>query len=159
MSGGLHPSIGAATSAVKSALLDRIQAALAAAQETQVDVRMGFLWPSRWPDQIAITATRTVSEDATVGLQRRQHKTVMQDVSISSFRTTDDQEVPMQRAYALLDVIDKAIRDEPTLGGAALWCFSDDLASDGVTLPEDVADGRVDEIVVTYAARVLVTRP
>lgn len=159
MSGGIHPSIGAATAAVKNALLTRFQAALAAAGETEVDCRIGFMWPSEWFDQIAITATSTASDGETVTLQRRQHKTVQQDVSITVFRPTSEQDVTMDRAYHLLDILDKAMREEPTLDGAALWCFSDDLSSDGVTLPEDAGDGRVEEIVITYAARVLITRP
>ena len=159
MSGGIHPSIGAATAAVKSALLTRFQAALDAAGENEVDCRIGFMWPSQWFDQIAITSAATSSDAETVTMQRRQHKTVRQDVSITVFRATAEQAETMSRAYQLLDVLDQAMRDEPTLDGAALWCFADDLQSDGVTLPEEAGDGRVEEIVITYAARVLITRP
>lgn len=159
MTGGQHASIGEAMAAVKSALLDRIQDALAAAGETEVDARMGFMWPAQWYDQVALTETQTRSVDETVTLQRRQHKQIMQDVVITSFRVTADQEETMLRAAQLLDIIDRAVRNEPTLGGAAMWCFADDLASDGETDPKDASRGRVDTIVVTFAARVLITRP
>ncbi|MGN7703514.1 hypothetical protein [Cellulosimicrobium sp. 22601] len=155
---GMYPSLGAATSSVKHALHDQIAAALAAADETEVDVRFGFLWPTEWFDSVAVTAVRATPDEGTVSPQRTRHLTVYVDVSIVSFRVTADDAEPHDRAYGLLGVIDAHLREDPTMAGAALWCFSDELTSDGATDEVEAEVGRLCEIAVTYAARVIVTR-
>lgn len=158
MSGvGQHASVGAATAAVKAAVLAVASTALAAAGETEVDVNMGFVWPAQWLDAVAVTGVRTSPEEGTLGPRRRREITVYQDVHIDVFRATSDEREVHERAYALLDVIDQAVRADPTLGGAALWCFSDELTSDGATDDEDLGEGRICEIAVTFAAKVIVT--
>ncbi|MFD6093653.1 hypothetical protein ACFWGN_16165 [Oerskovia sp. NPDC060338] len=155
----MYRSIGAASSRVKAALHEQITAALAAADETEVDIAFGFRWPAQYPDEVAVTAVRATDVgEGTVSPERRRQVLVSVDVSIVSFRVTDDERVPHERAYGLLDVIDAHLREGPTLGGAALWCMSDDLASDGATHEEESEEGRICEVSVTFAARVIVTR-
>ena len=155
---GMYPSIGAATAAVKTALHAAVLAALADDPDG-VDVAFGFVWPPPhlW-DIVAVTSTRTTPGDGTVSPNRRRQMTVYQDLSILSFRVTDDEMVVHDRAYAVLAAIDEHLREEPTLGGAVLWVLSDDVASDGATTTEDAGYGRVCEIAVTYAAQIIVTR-
>jgi len=158
MSGvGQHASVGAATAAVKAAILARAASALADAGETEVDVNMGFVWPAQWLDAVAVTGVRTSPEEGTLGTRRRREMTVFQDVHIDVFRHTSDEREVHERAYQLLDVIDRAVRAEPTLDGAALWCFSDELTSDGATDEDEAGEGRICEIAVTFAAKVIVT--
>ncbi len=155
---GMYPSLGAATSSVKHALHDQIAAALAAAGEDEVDVAFGFVWPAQWPDAVSVNAVRATPGEGTTSPQRRREITVYVDVSIVSFRVTADDAVPHDRAYGLLGLIDAHLREDPTMAGAALWCFSDELTSDGETDETDAGEGRLCEIAVTYAARVIVTR-
>jgi hypothetical protein len=158
MSGvGQHASVGAATGLLKTAMLARAAAAITAANEAEVDVRMGFVWPAQWDDAVAVTGVRTTPDEGALGERRRRHQTVYVDLDITVFRVTDSEQEVHDRAYHLLDVIDQAVRAEPTLDGAALWCFSDELLSDGATAETDAGEGRVCEIAVTYAARVIVT--
>jgi len=154
---GQYASVGDATAAVKKAVHTVAASALAAAGEDEVDVRLGFVWPAQWDDTVAVTAVRTAPRDGTVSPTRRRQMDVFQDVSIVAFRVTDDEGLVHDRAYHLLDVIDQAMRHDPTLGGAALWCFSDELTSDGATDETDAGEGRLCEIAVTFAARVIVT--
>lgn len=153
---GMYPNIGAATAAVKTALYQQIVAALAA--ETDVDVAFGFRWPAQHPDLVSVSGVRTDSGETTTSPQRRRQLTVSIDVNIVAFRVTDDEKVVHARAYGLLGQIDAHLREDPTLGGAALWCFSGDLASDGATSEEESGTGRVCEIAATYEASVIVTR-
>lgn len=155
---GMYRSVGAASSRVKTALFEQITTALAA-DVVGVDIAFGFRWPAQYPDEVAVTAVRATDVgEGTVSPERRRQVEVSVDVSIVSFRVTDDERVPHDRAYGLLDVIDAHLREDPTLDGAALWCLSDDLASDGATHEEEAQEGRICEVSVTFAARVIVTR-
>lgn len=158
MSGvGQHDSIGAATGAVKQAMLTVATTAMEAAEQTEVDVRMGFVWPAQWDDAVAVTGVRGTPDEGTVGERRRRHYTIYQDVDIAAWRGTDSEQEVHDRAYELLGILDQAVRADPTMGGVALWCFSDELLSDGATTQDEAGEGRVCEIAVTYAARVIVT--
>lgn len=159
MSGSFYPSVGAAVSTVKSTILNVATTALAAAGETEVDVAMGFVWPAQWPDAVAVTGVRESPTDGTIGMQRRQHVDIRQDVAITVQRVTGDEAEVHDRAYELLDIIDGAIRTDPTLGGAVLWCYADDVASDGITDESDAGWGRICALSVTFVSRAMITRP
>jgi hypothetical protein len=159
MSSSFYPSAGGAVATVKNTILAVTAAALAAAGESEVDVAMGFVWPAQWPDAVAVTAVRETPTDGTVGMQRRQHVDIRQDVAITVQRVTGDEQEVHDRAYALLDIIDGAVRADPTLGGAVLWCYSDDVASDGITDESDAGWGRICALSVTFVSRVMITRP
>ena len=154
-----YPSVGAAVTAVKRTILNVATAALAAEDETEVDIAMGFVWPAQWPDAVAVTAVREAPTDGTIGMQRRQHVDIRQDVAITVQRVTDDEGEVHDRAYQLLDIIDGAIRTDPTLGGAVLWCYSDEVASDGITDESDAGWGRICALSVTFVSRAMITRP
>jgi hypothetical protein len=154
-----YESVGAAVAAVKETILATATAALAEAGETEVDVTMGFVWPAQWFDAVAVTAVQESPNDGTIGMQRRQHVNVRQDVAITVFRVTDDEQVVHDRAYALLDIIDKKIRTDATLGGTVLWCYSDNVASDGITAEDEAGWGRICALSVTFLARAMITRP
>lgn len=154
-----YESVGAAVATVKETILTTAAAALADAGETEVDVTMGFVWPAQWPDAVAVTAVRESPTDGTIGMQRRQHVDIRQDVAITVFRVTDDEKVVHDRAYALLDAIDRKIRTDATLGGAVLWCYSDEVASDGITAEDEAGWGRICALSVTFVARAMITRP
>ncbi|WP_066586301.1 S8/S53 family peptidase [Cellulomonas timonensis] len=154
---GTHKTAGAGVNAVKTALHTRIVAALAAAGEDEVDAAFGFRWPAQWDDTIAVTAVRATPQEDTLGPQRRRQVDVQVDVNIVSYRVTDDEKVTHDRAFGLLDVVDQAMRAEPTLGGVALWCFCGEVQSDGATAEDDAGEGRVTEIAATYEARIIVS--
>lgn len=173
---GQHPSAGAAALAVKDALHQRITTAITASErarltaalaageraeadgtDPEVDVAYGFRWPARWPDAAAVTAVRVVPEAGTLGPRQRRHATVEQDVNVAVWRVTDDEQVPHERAFALLSVIEEAVRDEPTLGGVALWCVQGRVESEGATVEDTAGDGRLTEIVATFESRVVIT--
>lgn len=155
---GRYLDVGSACQAIKHALFGAVSEALAAAGHTEVDVLFGFAWPAQWYDMVAVTAVRAAPDEGTLGPQRARQMTIFQDLSVVSFRTTDDERVPHDIAYGLLGVIDAHLREDPTMGEAALWCFSQDLTSDGATSDDEAGEGRLCEIAVTYAARVIVSR-
>lgn len=159
MSNTFYPSAGAAVAKVKRTILDIAKAALAAEGETQVDVGMGFVWPPQWQDAVAVMAVRESPTDGTIGMQRRQHVDIRQDVAITVVRQTGDEGEVHDRAYQLLDIIDAAIRADPTLGGTVLWCYSDEVQSDGITDESDAGWGRICALSVTFNSRAMITRP
>ncbi|MEJ1087052.1 hypothetical protein WDU99_01830 [Microbacterium sp. Mu-80] len=154
-----YPSAGAAVATVKRTILDTAAAALTAAGESEVDIGMGFVWPPKWQDSVSVGAVRESPTDGTIGMQRRQHVDIRQDVAITVQRETGSEEEVHDRAYHLLDVIDAAIRTDPTLGGAVLWCYSDEVASDGITDESDAGWGRICALSVTFVSRAMITRP
>lgn len=156
---GFYTSVGAAVKAVKDTILDVTTTALAAAGETQVDAAMGFIWPPQWPDSVAVLGVRESPADGTIGMQRRQHVDIRQDVAITVQRQGASEQEVHDRAYALLDLIDSAIRTDATLGGVVLWCYSDEVASDGITDESDAGWGRICALSVVFTARAMITRP
>lgn len=152
---GLHASSGAAALAVKDGLYERIVEGLAG--EDEVDVGYGFVWPARWSDEVAVTAVRVVPGEGTVGPRQRRKMLVQVDVNLISFRVTDDEQVTHRRAFELLALVDTAVRRDPTLGGAALWCIQGEVQSDGATAEDDSNAGRVTEIAATFEAQIIVT--
>ena len=155
----MYQSVGAAVDAVKTTILAAARTAIADADEREVDVSMGYVWPAQWFDAVAVTAVRESPTDGTIGMQRRQHVDIRQDVAITTFRVTGDEQEVHDRAYSLLDIIDSAIRTDPTLGGAVLWCYADEVASDGITAEMDIGWGRICALSVTFVARAMITRP
>jgi hypothetical protein len=149
----MYPSIGLAVSGVKVALYDFAVTALAVV-EPQVQVAFGYAWPIERDDTVAVVGVRADPQEATVSPNRVRRQDVFVDVDISCYRVTDSDREVHDIAYGLLDLLDKAMRVDPTLAGAALWCFSDTLASDGATPEEQTADGREHLIRVTYRAHV-----
>lgn len=154
-----YESVGAAVNAVKTTIFTTAEAALTDAGEDQVDVSFGFVWPGQWLDTVAVMAVRESPTDGTIGMQRRQHVDIRQDVAITVARQSNDEREVHDRAYALLDIIDRKIRTDATLGGAVLWCYSEDVASDGITDESDAGWGRICALSVTYIARAMITRP
>lgn len=159
MSSSFYPSSGAAVDAVKRKILAVAAAAMVAAAETEVDVAMGFVWPAQWQDAVAVTGVRASPADGTIGMQRRQHFDIRQDVAITVQRSTGSEDEVHDRAYALLDIIDSAIRSDATLDGTVLWCYADEVASDGITDESDAGWGRICALSVTFVSRVMITRP
>ncbi|WP_309129477.1 hypothetical protein [Microbacterium sp.] len=157
MSSTVYPSMGAAAATVKRKILDTAKAALA--EETEVDVGMGFMWPPQWQDSVSVMGVRVSPSDGTIGMQRRQHVDIRQDVAITVQRVTDDEGEVHDRAYELLDKIDSAIRTDATLGGTVLWCYADEVASDGITDESNAGWGRICALSVTFVSRVMITRP
>lgn len=154
---GIHASSGAAALAVKGAIHAAIGAALDAADEHEVSLAYGYLWPAQWDDQVAVTAVRIVPQEGTTGPRQRRHMTVQQDVNITAFRVTADEQETHARAFGLLALVDQGVRADATLAGTALWCVLGEVQSDGATLEEDAGAGRVTEIAATFEARVVVS--
>jgi len=152
MSTGIYPSQGAACGGVKEALHDVSVAALAAADKTEVQAAFGYPWPIEYDDIVAVTAVRSSPQEATIGRLRVRRLDVFVDVEIDAYRQTASDREVHDIAYGLLDIFDQAVRADPTLGGAALWCFSDDLVSDGATDNEETGEGRLCAIRATYKA-------
>jgi hypothetical protein len=152
---GLHPSTGAAALAVKDGLYECIVDGLAA--EDRVDVGYGFVWPAQFEDEVAVTAVRVMPGEGSLGPRQRRKVLVQVDVNLVSFRTTSDEQVTHRRAFELLALVDAAVRRDPTLGGAALWCVQGEITSDGATAEDDAGTGRVTEIAATFESQVIVT--
>jgi len=159
MNGGWYTSVGQAVDAVKKKIYDVARTALAEAGEDEVDVSMGYIWPAQWFDAVAVTAVRETPTDGTIGMQRRQHVDIRQDVAITTFRVTADEGEVHDRAYKILDIIDTVIRTDATLDGTVLWCYADDVASDGITAESEAGWGRICALSVTFTARAMITRP
>lgn len=156
MSTGIYRSIGTAGAGVKVALHDVSVAALAAAGKAEVQAAFGYPWPIEFDDIVAVTAVRAAPQEGTVSPTRQRHQDIYVDVEVDSWRQTASDREVHDIAYGLLDIFDQAVRADPTLGGAALWCFSDDLVSDGATDNEETGEGRLCAIRATYRARVMV---
>ncbi|GAA4707425.1 hypothetical protein APR04_003800 [Promicromonospora umidemergens] len=156
MSTGIHRSLGEAATAVKTGLHNVSVSALAAAARTDVQAAFGYPWPIEHDDTIAVTAVRAAPQDGTVSSTRQRQQDIYVDVEIDSYRQTASDREVHDIAYGVLDIFDRAVRADPTLGGAALWCFSDDLVSDGATEDEETGEGRICAIRATYKARVMV---
>jgi hypothetical protein len=156
MSTGIHRSLGDAVTAVKTGLHNTSVAALAAADKPDVQAAFGYPWPIEYDDIIAVTAVRAAPQDGTVGPTRKREQDIYVDVEIDAYRQTASDREVHDIAYGLLDIFDRAVRADPTLAGAALWCFSDDLVSDGATDNEETGEGRLCAIRATYKARVMV---
>lgn len=155
---GMHPSAATGALAVKDALHAAITGALQAASEHDVDVSYGYRWPAQHLDAVAVTALRASPLAGTLSPQRRRQVSVQVDVNVTAARPIADERVTHQRAFALLAVIDEAVRAEPTLAGAALWCLLGEAQSDGATVQDDDVEwGRVTEIAATFEAQIIVT--
>lgn len=156
MSVGIYQSLGAACDGVKTALHEISAAALEAADKKDVQAAFGYPWPIEYDDIVAVTQVRAAPQEGTVSETRRRHQDIYVDVEIDSWRATASDREVHDIAYGLLDIFDKAVRADPTLGGKAMWCFSDDLVSDGATDNEQTGEGRLCAIRATYRARIMV---
>lgn len=153
---GIYRSIGAACDGVKVALHEASVAAMTAAGKTEVETAFGYPWPIEHDDIVAVTAVRAAPQEGTVSQTRQRHQDIYVDVEIDAYRQTASDREVHDIAYGLLDILDQAVRADPTLGGGALWCFSDDLVSDGATDNEATGEGRLCAIRATFRARVMV---
>lgn len=157
---GQYPSQGEAASAVKTAMH---AVALATLNPTPAVLdpvpHVAFGYPSSldFDDIVAVTEVRVqpASSDV-VSPTRRRELDVYVDLMVSAWRVTNEDQDVHHVAYRLLDLVDTAYRTDTTLGGAVLWCFSDDLQSSGTTPEEMTGDGRFHEITATYRSRVII---
>lgn len=109
-------------------------------------------------DIVAIRDAHSDQVWAPMGQQRKE-ETIEQQLVVSCVRGGTDQKVVTERAYALLDLLDAAIRKpagDPTVGGVCRWAVLGKEIDLAETTPDrfDMTKGRVAEVVATITAKV-----
>jgi hypothetical protein len=97
-------------------------------------------------------AGRGEQEARTLGTNRSREETIYQDLLISRWRGTADQQVVTELAFTAMALIEDDLRTDPTLAGS---CRTADIVSWQLleTPYDDLASGRYAELAVTVRAR------
>jgi hypothetical protein len=139
--------------AFKRAFYEAVRDILAGDQSTQyVLVSMGSPASLEPEDIVAFQGVTSEQNPATMGNRGREEVLTI-EVQISCYSGGDDEDVPTQRAYQLLGIIERYVRKiDPTIGGTVRHCFLTGHESTGFTDPADLAKGRTSDITATFAA-------
>lgn len=143
--------------AFKSAFYEAIKALFAGDPDTE-HVYVVFGQPATYnPDDIVSFGRITAGQDAaTMGTNRSREESLTLDVTVSCFMGGGEESeiASAQRAYELLRRIEHYVRmTDTTLGGVVRMCVLTSHESEGATPEEIISEGRVTEVVATFAAR------
>lgn len=138
----------------KKAFFEAIRDHMAGDENTQyVSVNLGAPTSLDPEDVVAFMGITSDQAPATLG-NRGREETLILEVQISCYRGGDDEDLVTQRAYELLGIIEYyARKTDTTLGGTVRHCFLIGHESSGYTSPEDIANGRVSEILARFEAQ------
>ncbi|MEB0303818.1 hypothetical protein QN345_00495 [Cryobacterium sp. 10I1] len=137
------------------ALLAAFKTALA--DETDLDITLGFVFPPVGHAWVSIGDTVSDVDPKAIGPARQLSETITISVSVGAWnpeRDEDEREAVFRRAFGILGTIQTHIRvNDITLGGTVLWCVPGHSSSTGAT-PEDRAQfGEFTEIAATFVAQ------
>lgn len=110
-------------------------------------------------DIVALLEVRTEQEPATVSPKRSRDEFVYVTVLFSCHRAgfAEDDLVPATAATGLLQQLEEAVRDDPTIGGLVYWCFLETTRSAGVTDSNLLTKGRLIQLEAEFKAKVRIT--
>lgn len=111
-------------------------------------------------DVVSFASTTSTSEPATLSTRRQREETLTQEVIFYCFQEGGQEQevVVMTRAYTLLAQLEEYVRvTDTTLGGAVLYCFLTEHASDAATDQDVLRKGRLHVLTATFTAHNRIT--